>query len=254
MGPKRGGSRAPRGRGGRGGKAVSGPDAPAWLRGSGGVFSAKAKKEYLQWKRQQKAARADGSGSDEGEEGQLHDEELQETARFGKADHHSDDHGDHADEGESSEVLSYSEGEDVSGSGSASGDDAGSDAGPGSGRGAGAARARAAGAAAAREHAADARNKPPCAEVMEAPLVYQPLEEVGGLASAPGAEAGDQRGAAGVQPAAACRMVRLSEAEVGQTEEGRALGMPTRPEWQVRGSVARAAADGWRQRCSGTEL
>ncbi|KAI8470242.1 MAG: hypothetical protein J3K34DRAFT_458942 [Monoraphidium minutum] len=69
---------------------------------------------------------------------------------------------------------------------------------------------------------------------MEAPLVYAPLEELGPPAPPPPAAHGRAAAAAPAPP----RMVRLREAEVGQTPEGRSLGMPTRPAWR---GVARSA-------------
>jgi hypothetical protein len=164
--------------------------------------SARLKKEYLQWKRRQKAERAEEEG-EEGEEAGEAGEEGVEPASGGE------------DGGEGS-------------TSSAAGDKASSDDGSdGAERKPASAsqRARTADAAAAREHAADARNTPPSMADMEAPLRYRPLEPV--EAPSPG------DGSSGGRADPAARMVRLTVAEVGQTDEGRGLGMPTRPAWQV---------------------
>ncbi|GBG00365.1 hypothetical protein Rsub_13124 [Raphidocelis subcapitata] len=234
MAPKRGGGggrgrgRGRRGGAGAGGAAAAGDGAPSWRRPAGGL-SAASKKEYLQWKRRQKAERAEEEAAEEGaERAALEGGSVPAGPSRGG--------GAHEGRGSAAEGSGSSSGDDGSGSGDDSGSGDASDASDASGSGGSGAergaaapasaqqRARAADAAAAREHAADARNTPPSAADMEAPLQYRPLEAVGA------ASPGDGRDGGRAAPAA--RMVRLSEAEVNQTEEGASLGMPTRPAWQ----------------------
>jgi hypothetical protein len=212
-GGSRGGGRGAAG--GRGAGAAAPADNPPGLKRAGGAMSAKAKKEYLQWKRQQKATRAgEGSDSEVEEEGG----HAAAAAAAGGGDNRGSRKHDSSGEDSGSE-------EDGSSS-SGSGDDKEEQENDGRAAPApatAAQRARAANAAAAREHAADARNTPPSAADMEAPLVYRPLVDLGTL--------GFGGGAAG--SGAPDKMGRLLAEEVGQTEEGLTLGMPTRPAWQV---------------------
>lgn len=239
------------GRGDGAGGAAPGRKPP-----TGGASSAKSKKLYLQRKRQARAqARADNDSSSGGGDSDASGGERQpprtQPRRAAPRGRVGVEGSDEASIGDEASGASSDTG-DVSGSESDSGGSDG-DAGRHAGERRGAAgargprdaaqRARAADAAAAREHAADARNAPPDADRMEAPLVYQPLVDVpplepavearaAGAEGAPapsGARAGDARDGGG-----GARMVRLREEEVGQTEEGRSLGMPTRPAWQVR--------------------
>lgn len=63
------------GQAGRGGGAAGAAANPSWKKPQGGALSAKAKKEYLQWKRSQKRDQregADGSSDEEDEEQQHH--------------------------------------------------------------------------------------------------------------------------------------------------------------------------------------
>lgn len=81
---------------------------------------------------------------------------------------------------------------------------------------------------------------PPGRVPPEAPLVYAPLCEV---------PAGDGVGSGG---SAVARLPLLDPAQVGFSDEGRALTMPTRPEWRVSGVRARGkGGSGLQAHCGG---
>jgi hypothetical protein len=271
MGPRRGGrTAAAAGRGGRSaghGKGNSGADsndeAPAWRQGPRATGSAKSKKQYLQWKRQVRSeAREDDDSSDEGGEQQQGRQPQQRAAARpglvrrpgsggdddGESSSSSGSSGSRISSGDVSDSEGFRASEDEDEEGSSEGDSSG---GGGAAEDAGGKTAtqpaRAADVAAAREHAADARNMPPSTADMEAPLVYKPLVDVAppgdlftpsaGSSSKPPTSLGEAGGGGGGGgsdgPAPPERMARITEAEVGWTEEGRCLGMPMRPAWQV---------------------
>ncbi len=63
----RGGGRWDGGRRGAGGKGIGGATAPSWKKASGANLSAKSKKEYLRWKREQKREKQDEEDDSWGE-------------------------------------------------------------------------------------------------------------------------------------------------------------------------------------------